>query len=396
MAQGVAEIIRTAVTAAAVGGGAELPSGRAAPRVVGLIAETRTDHQVLILGDLPLQTGVEPVVVALRVGIAVGHQRIETHRSLVPLFHRRTVLGIGVVEEIAALERHLVALAPRVGVVDADGVDRRHAALRTHHVLAHAAAASAASAARNAQNVLEREILLVDVVEQPDERNAAVAAEYVGIAAGDVFEFVLGLGVGIVSESGVELAELPLPHTRTGDDVERLVALAVVHARKFGRVGEFVIDLHAIDGLGRKRFDGRGDILAEELFAIDEDLLDRFALRLDRTVGDGDAGHFFQQSFDIGVGDDLERSGVIAHRIAFLRGAQRLGLLDDRLDLHARFEFQHAEVEFRGRNPERRVKVVVADERYRKFVFSVSERRHGNRAFECRGEALLLLRGLDG
>ena len=75
---------------------------------------------------------------------------------------------IGVVEEIAALERHLIALAPRIGVVDADGVDRRHAALRAHHVIAHAAATSA-TAARDAQNVLEREILLVDVVEQVDE-----------------------------------------------------------------------------------------------------------------------------------------------------------------------------------------------------------------------------------
>ena len=108
------------------------------------------------------------MVVALRVGIAVGHQRVETHRGLVPLLHRRTVLGIGVVEEIAALERHLIALAPRIGVVDADGVDRRHAALRAHHVIAHAAATSA-TAARDAQNVLEREILLVDVVEQANE-----------------------------------------------------------------------------------------------------------------------------------------------------------------------------------------------------------------------------------
>ena len=108
------------------------------------------------------------MVVALRVGIAVGRQRIGDHRSLVPFLHRRTVLGIGVVEEIAALERHLIALAPRIGVVDADGVDRRHAALRAHHVIAHAAATSA-TAARDAQNVLEREILLVDVVEQANE-----------------------------------------------------------------------------------------------------------------------------------------------------------------------------------------------------------------------------------
>ena len=163
VAQGVAAVLGAAVTAFA-----ELPALRRAQRVVRLVAEARADHQVLVLGDFPLQTGVEPVVVALRVGIAVGRQRIGDHRGLVPFLHRRTVLGIGVVEEIAALERHLIALAPRIGVVDADGVDRRHAALRAHHVIAHAAATSA-TAARDAQNVLEREILLVDVVEQADE-----------------------------------------------------------------------------------------------------------------------------------------------------------------------------------------------------------------------------------
>ena len=202
-----------------------------------------------------------------------------------------------------------------------------------------------------------------------------------------------GLGVGVVAESGVELAELALPHARTGDDIERLVALAVVHARKFGRVGEFVVDLHAVDGLGRKRLDGRGDILAEELLAVDEDLLHRLALRLDRAVGDGDAGHLLQQPFDIGVGHDLERSGIVAHRVALLRGAQRLGLLDDRFDLHARLEFQQSEADLRSRDPEGRVEVVIAQESHRKRIFAVGERRNRHRALEGRGEILFLLRG---
>ena len=108
------------------------------------------------------------MVVGLRIRIAARREGVHRHGGFIPLVHRGLVLRIGIVEEIAALERHLVAFAPCVGVVDADGVDRRHAALRAHHVIAHAAATSA-TAARDAQNVLEREILLVDVVEQADE-----------------------------------------------------------------------------------------------------------------------------------------------------------------------------------------------------------------------------------
>ena len=107
----------------------------------------------------------------------------------------------------------------------------------------------------------------------------------------------------------------------------------------------------------------------------------------------GDAGHLLQQPFDIGVGHDLERSGIVAHRVALLRGAQRLGLLDDRFDLHARLEFQQSEADLRSRDPEGRVEVVVAQESPRKRIFAVGERRNRHRALEGRGEILFLLRG---
>ena len=124
-------------------------------------------------------------MVAVRiVRIAVRMQRIDRRRSFVPLVYRRVVLGRRTVEEITGLQRHLVlpaGLSPTVGVVDAERVDRRHTALRPHHQRPHATAAARTS--RHAQNVLERKILLVDVVEQPDHRHAARPVEQIDVAA---------------------------------------------------------------------------------------------------------------------------------------------------------------------------------------------------------------------
>ena len=202
--------------------------------------------------------------------------------KLRPAVARRKVLRAGVVEEVAPLKGHLIPLAPGVRVVESDSVHRGDARLRAHHVLAHAV--TAGGAARHAQNILEREVLLVDVVEQADHRQAAVPAEDVDITAGQVFAARLGSRLEIVAVADVHLAELTLTHVSVRDDVDRLVALAVVHTREFGVVAQLVIHLDAIHRLGRQRLDGRGDILAEKLLAVHEDLLHLLALRLDRAV----------------------------------------------------------------------------------------------------------------
>ncbi len=364
------------VVGAAVTALTELPALGGAPGVVGLVAERGADHQVLVLGDLPLDACVGAVVIGPRVGVADRREGVGHHGRLVPLVDRLRVAGVGVVKEVAALHRHLVALAPRVGEVHAEGVDARHAALRAHHILAHAARTAAAPAAtRDIEDVLEREVLLVDVVEQADERDARVALKDVDVAAGDVFVLRLGLRVGVVTVTGVELAELPLAHVGVGDDVDGLITLAVVHARELGGVRELVVDLHAVDGLRRQRLDGRGHVLAEELLAVDKDLLDLLALRLHRAVGHGDAGHLLEQPLHVGVAGHLEGPGVVAHRVTLLRGAQ-LGLLDHRFDPQALLELQGAQVEFRCSDAELRFVGLVAQEADLQRIVAVGERRY--------------------
>ena len=333
------------------------------------------------------------MVVGLRIRFACGRERIGPHRRLVPSVHHRTVARVRVVEEVTAEERHLITAAPRVGVIDAEGVHARHAALRPNHVLTHAAPrTSAARTARDTHDVLEREVLLVDVVEESDDRDAAVAVEQIDVAARHVLVARLGLRIGIVTVAGVELAELPLPHVLVRDDVDGLIALAVVHARELGRIGEFVVDLDVLHRLGRQRLDGRGHVLAEKLLAIDEDLLDLLALRLDRAVGHRDAGHLLQEPFDIGVARNLERIGIVAHRIAALRGAHRLDLLDHGLDLHARPQTDRAQRARRTGDVELGRIVVVAEERHAQLVLAVGESRDRNGPLVGRGRILLLVR----
>ena len=368
---GVAVSARQAVTALA-----ELPAVGRAPRIVGLVAEARTDHEVLVVRNLPLDAGIETMVVVLRVGITRGRKGVD-RRIFVPFVLGRTVGRAGPVEKIAALKRHLIPLAPRVGIVQAEGVDLRHAALRTGHVGTHAAAGRAA---RNAEDVLEREILLVDVVEQRQQRETAVAVEDVDVAARIILEFGLGSGVGVVAEGGVELAELAAAHVLARNDVDGLVAFAVVHARKFGVVAQFVVDLDAVYGFGRQRLDGRSDVVAEELLAVDEDLFDLLALRFDRTVGHGDARHLLEQPLHVGVGRNLEGAGIVAHRVAFLRRAQRLGLLHHGGDLLGRRHHRHlAERRPVGSDREGFLQIVVAEEGEDGLVFAVGERGNAQR-----------------
>ena len=103
-----------------------------------------------------------------------------------------------------------------------------------------------------------------------------------------------------------------------GNDVDGLVALAVIHTGEFSLVAQLVIHLDLVDRLGGQRLYGRGDILAEKLLAVDENLLNGFALGLQRTVGDGYARHLLQQGLDIGIVGHLEGSGIVANRITLL------------------------------------------------------------------------------
>ena len=125
------------------------PLGQA-PGGIGLVAESGARHQRLVVGDLPLDAGVQTMVRVRDDRAAVLPQGIALNQILLvlklrPAVARRKVLRAGVVEEVAPLKGHLIPLAPGVRVVQSDGVHRGDARLRAHHVLAHAVTAGRAA-----------------------------------------------------------------------------------------------------------------------------------------------------------------------------------------------------------------------------------------------------------
>ena len=82
----------------------------------------------------------------------------------------------------------------------------------TNHILSHAtaeatAAMSSAGIARNTQNILERKVLLIDVVKKTDQRQTAGAAEKIDVAADHILVFGFGFRVGVVTVTGICLTE---------------------------------------------------------------------------------------------------------------------------------------------------------------------------------------------
>lgn len=279
VSEGILEIVDDAVTAFA-----ELSPVSRTERIVRLETQARADHQRLVVRDFPFDAGIQAVVEILCPGITVGEKRIDRCRLLVPTLGTRPIDRTGSVEEVAALESHLIPAAPGIRIIDAHCIYRSHAVLVTNHILSHATAETTASASGitgNTQNILERKVLLIDVVKKTDQRQTAGAAEKIDVAADHILVFGFGFRIGIVTVPGICLTEYALTHIFACDDVDRLIAFAVVHTRKLGLVAQLVVNLDPFDRFGRQRLDRRCHVLAEKLLAIDEYFLDRFALRLD-------------------------------------------------------------------------------------------------------------------
>ena len=83
VSEGILEIVDDAVAAFA-----ELSSVSRTERIVRLETQARADHQRLVVGDFPLDAGIQAVVEILRPGITVGEKRIARRRILVPKPHR--------------------------------------------------------------------------------------------------------------------------------------------------------------------------------------------------------------------------------------------------------------------------------------------------------------------
>ena len=55
------------------------------------------------------------------------------------------------------------------------------------------------------------------------------------------------VGLRLVAVAGIDLTEYALTHTCAGDQIQRLVAVAIVATRELGLIAELVEDLDRLD-----------------------------------------------------------------------------------------------------------------------------------------------------
>src|SRR5690606_694249 len=105
-----------------------------------------------------------------------------------------------------------------------------------------AASTLSAGGADHAEQVFGGEVLLVDVVRQPDQRDAPGALKRMDRTARAV--------AGVGPSASEAAAKLPDPSIRARDDVERDLGVAVVEAGELGLVALALEHLDLLDNLG--------------------------------------------------------------------------------------------------------------------------------------------------
>src|SRR5690606_26960669 len=144
-----------------------------------------------------------------------------------------------------------------------------------------------------AQQVLRAEVLLVDVVGQADDRDAARSVEDVDGSSGHV---TLRRAVATVDP-----AELPVLHAGASNDVDRLFSFPVAETRKPRLIAFPVVYLNLFDDFSREVTQRRHRIVAEKLLTVYEHPADLLSVRLHGAVLDHYAGHLGDKVLGRGV-----------------------------------------------------------------------------------------------
>ena len=239
------------------------------------------------------------------------------------------------VEEIAGAEAHLgaqgcaVVQAGAVGIADAVAVPDReiaHAAAtptasahaHAAHTGWHAAHTAETTTARTAEpnQVLAREVLLVDVVAHPEEGDAVDAFEPIDHGAGLVTAFRC-----VTAIAAVHFAENAVVAACARGDIDGFLAVAVVEAGEERLIAHAVENLHPANNFGGEGTQGGIHVVAKEFLPVYRYALYVFTLGLHLAVFGGDAGHLAYQRFSIGIAVHAVIRCVVFRGIAFLHCA---------------------------------------------------------------------------
>ena len=210
--------------------------------------------------------------------------------------------------------------------------------MRSHHKLVAASLTATSTRSRvYAQQIFEREVLTIDVVEKSQYGQLLLIVERIEISSCEVFRVERGATrFGLPTQTCIELSELSVAHLLLGHKVDGFEAIAIVNAREFGLVAQLVKHLDLVDNLGRNGLDSHRYIITEELVAINIYLLYLLALHLDFALFNHDTRHFREQLLGFGIFGCLECIGVIDQSVCVLRCAELNGLLHYNINLGGR------------------------------------------------------------
>ncbi len=344
----VAQVVGVVVVGGLAERGAAGVARQAADEAVGAVelqAHAGRHDERVAGGEIDLRAPVEAVVVVARIGVvglAVAQARARP--GGVGAVRVDEALVARAVEEVGPAQARLLPDARRVveperagggepvlpgrkEVADvatattapAEGEGPAAAAAHGHHdgALAAATATAAhahptATAARGGregpEDVVDGEVLLADVVEQAEHGEPVDPLE--GVEGGAAEKAVVG------PVAAVDAPELPVAVVRLRHEVHRLLPVAVVEAGQARLVALPVGDLDALDGFGGQVAEGRCGVVAEKLLAVYRHAADGFALRLDLSVLDRDAGHLAHEVFGGGIAVHREGVGAVFERVA--------------------------------------------------------------------------------
>ena len=195
--------------------------------------------------------------------------------------------------------------------------------MRVHHVAAHAELvlvlfrayveveahvlagcdASVAAEARKSLLSAVGEAQAVGIVAAGQDGELVAVVEVVG-------HDIAGIAV-VGSIAGVDRAKPSVGHAGLDGEVDHGLVLAVIHSCESCQVALAVDDLQLVDHVGRDVLAGHGGVIGKEFLAVDEYLLDLFAIGGDLAVAAHlHAGQALEQVLNHGIGLGLVGVGV--------------------------------------------------------------------------------------
>ena len=200
------------------------------------------------------------------------------------------------------------------------------------------------------------------------------------------------VNLGLVAVTCIYLTEYTLTHILVSDDIDSLVALAIVHARELGVIAELVEYLYALYRLCGKRVKRRRYVLAEELLTIDKNLLYGLTLCLYLTICNGDTRHLLEQALHVSIVCHLESIGIVSYRITLLRCADSLHGLHYGLNLCSLLlDGNLAQIDSCGICLQVNNLVGITQERDFNLIISALNARDGCCTIEARGKEFCLI-----